>query len=71
MTTVSQYVLQYIAMGYYNNYWKKDQINTEIHLHDEVALQFVNKVSHDVVRGALKCFISLCEREVIQRIYGF
>jgi hypothetical protein len=32
----------------------------------KVALQFVNKVWNDVVRGALKWFISLCEREVIQ-----
>jgi hypothetical protein len=39
----------------------------------KVALQFVNKVSHDAVRGALelKWFISLCEREVIQRVQGF
>jgi hypothetical protein len=37
----------------------------------KVALQFVNKVSHDAFRGALKWFISLCEREVIQRIKGF
>jgi hypothetical protein len=37
----------------------------------EVALQFVNKVWNDAVRGALKWFISLCEREVIQRIQGF
>jgi hypothetical protein len=36
----------------------------------KVAIQFVNKVSNDVVRGALKWFISLCEREVIQRIQG-
>jgi hypothetical protein len=29
----------------------------------KVAFQFVNKVSHDAVRGALKWFISLCERK--------
>jgi hypothetical protein len=37
----------------------------------KVALQFVNKVSYDAVRGTLKRFISVCEREVIQRIQGF
>jgi hypothetical protein len=37
----------------------------------KVALQFVNKVSYDAVKGALKCFLSLCEREVIRRIQGF
>jgi hypothetical protein len=37
----------------------------------KVALQFVNKVSHDAVRGTLKWFTSLCERDVIQRIQGF
>jgi hypothetical protein len=42
----------------------------------KVSLQFVNKVSHDVFRpeGAIKMvymFISLREREVIQRLYGF
>jgi hypothetical protein len=28
----------------------------------KVALQFVNKVSHDAVRGALKWFISVFEK---------
>jgi hypothetical protein len=37
----------------------------------KVALQFLNKVSHDAVRGALKWFISLCDREVIQTIQEF
>jgi hypothetical protein len=37
----------------------------------KIALLFLNKVSHDVVRGALKWFISLYEREVIQTIQEF
>jgi hypothetical protein len=37
----------------------------------KTALQFVNRVSHNAVRGTLKWFISLGEREVIQRIQGF
>jgi hypothetical protein len=39
----------------------------------KAALQFVNRVSYmyNAVRGTLKWFIFLCEREVIQRIQGF
>jgi hypothetical protein len=36
----------------------------------KVAFQFLNKVSHDAVRGT-KMVISLREREVIQTIQGF
>jgi hypothetical protein len=54
---------------------KKDQTNTEIHLHVESFAQFVNKLSHDdAFRGGITMVyisISLCEREVIQRIQGF
>jgi hypothetical protein len=60
MTTVSQYVLQYIATGYY--YLKKTKQTQKFICMLKVALQFVNKVSHDAVRGALKWFISLCEK---------
>jgi hypothetical protein len=48
---------------------KKDQTTQKVIHMLKVAIQFENKVFHDVV--ALKWFISLCEREVIQRIQGF
>jgi thioredoxin-related protein len=52
MTTVSQYVLQYIATGYY--YRKKTKQTQKFISMLKVALQFVNKVSHSGIGKAMR-----------------